>query len=59
MFDFDVVTGPTNPIRPAKPDAPSAAKPLNSPPPSVEATAMRDGHRAAERSAADPAGAQP
>jgi hypothetical protein len=56
MFDFDVVTGPTNPTRPAKPDAPPAAKPLTSPP-SAAATAMRDDSRAAERSAADPAGA--
>ena len=58
MFDFDVVTGPTNPTRPAKPDASAAKSPI-SPPPSAAATAMRDGHRAAERSAADPAGAQP
>ena len=59
MFDFDVVTGPANPTRAAKPDAPPAAKPLTSPPPSATVTAMREDHRAAERSAADPAGAHP
>ncbi|HEX6840524.1 MAG TPA: hypothetical protein VF113_03315 [Stellaceae bacterium] len=57
MFDFDVVTGPTNPTRPAKPDAPSAAKPLSSPAPSATATALRDGQRA-EHSPAEPAGAR-
>ena len=57
MFDFDVVTGPTNPARPAKPAAPLPAQPLTAPPPSAAATAMRDDHRAAEQLAADPAGA--
>lgn len=59
MFDFDVVTGPTNPTRPAKPDAAPAAKPLTSPRPSAAVTAMRDDHGAPEPSAADPAGAHP
>ena len=31
MFDFDVVTGPTNPTRPAKPATPPAAIPLTMP----------------------------
>lgn len=57
MFDFDVVTGPTNPTRPAKPDAPSAAKPLGSPAPSATATAIRDG-QTTELSPAEPAGAR-
>jgi hypothetical protein len=28
MFDFDVVTGPTNPTHPVKPAAPPTAAPL-------------------------------
>ncbi|HWG80343.1 MAG TPA: hypothetical protein VN681_11245 [Stellaceae bacterium] len=59
MFDFDVVTGPTNPTRPAKPAAPPKAKPLTSPSPSGAAAAMRDGGRVAERSTAELAGAHP
>jgi hypothetical protein len=55
MFDFDVVTGPTNPTRPAKPAAPQAAKPMTLPAPVATATAMRDNSGVAERPAADPA----
>ena len=55
MFDFDVVTGPTNPTRPAKPAAPQAAKPMTVPVPAATATARRGDRRAAEPSAADPA----
>jgi hypothetical protein len=58
MFDFDVVTGPAAPTRPAKPEAPPAAKPLTLPPLSAAATAMRDDSQAAERSAAEPADAR-
>jgi len=57
MFDFDVVTGPTNPARPAKPETPAAATPLTSPPPSAATPAMRGERRELERSAADPVGA--
>jgi hypothetical protein len=31
MFDFDVVTGPTNPTHPVKPAAPPTAAPLAMP----------------------------
>jgi hypothetical protein len=59
MFDFDVVTGPTNPTRPATPGAPPAAKPLTPPPPSNAATAMRNDSRAVDRMAPEPAAARP
>jgi len=58
MFDFDVVTGPTNPTRPATPAAPPAAKPMTLPAPAPAAAAMRDNTREAERSVADPAGSR-
>jgi hypothetical protein len=54
MFDFDVVTGPTNPTRSAKPATPPAAKPLTMPAPTA-AVAVRDTSRAAEHPFADPA----
>jgi hypothetical protein len=54
MFDFDVVTGPTNPARPAKPEMPAAATPLTSPPSSAATKAMREDSRAAEHSPEPP-----
>ena len=59
MFDFDVVTGPTNPTSLAKPAAPPPAKPLTSPPPTVAAPAMRDHGQGSERPAADLGGPHP
>jgi hypothetical protein len=56
MFDFDVVTGPANPIPSAKPGAPPAVKPLTPPPPTAAAAALRDDGRGAKRPALDPAG---
>ena len=44
MFDFDVVTGPTNPTRPAKPGAPPAVAPLTLPAP-PPATGLAKGGR--------------
>jgi hypothetical protein len=59
MFDFDVVTGPANPIPSGKPGAPPAVKALTSPPSIAAAAAQRDDGRGAERPAADPAGTRP
>jgi len=59
MFDFDVVTGPANPTRSAKPAAPPAAKPMTSPAPAAAAAALRANSREAEPSVADPADSRP
>jgi hypothetical protein len=57
MFDFDVITGPTNPPKPAKPLAP--ASPASTTPASLPSPAApRDGVAEAERPAADPPGAR-
>lgn len=57
MFDFDVVTGPTNPTRPTKP-AVTGAKPPSAPVSSAVPSAMHDERREAERSPADPPGSR-
>jgi hypothetical protein len=57
MFDFDVITGPGNATRPAKPDTPREAATLNSP--AVAPAAARDGGREAERPPSEPAAARP
>jgi hypothetical protein len=58
MFDFDVVTGPTNLTPAAKPAAPGAAAALT-PSPTQAAVATRGNRRESERSATDPAGPRP
>jgi hypothetical protein len=52
MFNFDVVTGPTNPTHPVKPAAPPTAAPLAMPAPAATAT-DRDINRETARPLAD------
>jgi len=59
MFDFDVVTGPTNPTHPAKPAAPSAAKPPTVSMPATATAAIRDDTRAPVRAGVTPARPRP
>ena len=59
MFDFDVITGPGNATRPAKPATPPAMPALSSPPQAPAAAVMRDDGRDSTHPAAGPAGPRP